>query len=128
MDIVTTSEIMEVTPVAETGSFWDIFTSTPVAEMTGIQILLLAGFLWLAISLVKALFKPAKRGVEVAKNVGTAVVHPYRTMCAHETCLHCGRTLDKCVCASNKGVSYRKRLKKHRSEKKLIKLQQRAGR
>ena len=43
-----------------------------------------------------------------------------------KVCLHCGRTLDKCICPANKGLSNSKKLKKHKLEVRALKLAKKA--
>ena len=74
---------------------------------------------------LKALVKPTKA---VVAGTGKVVVNVFRKQtikhkASKATCLHCGRTLDKCVCADMKDLSLRKRLKKHKLEVKALKLQ-----
>jgi hypothetical protein len=116
------------TSVETSSGFWSILTDIPLADMTGVQVLLLGAILWVSFGVVKSLFGPAKQGVTIVKNASSAILHPYKTIASKTTCLHCGRTLDKCVCTTNKGVSIRKRLKKHKQELKIIKLQKKAAR
>jgi hypothetical protein len=118
--------VLDTTVEAGPG-FWDILTEIPLSDMTGVQVLLLGAILWVSFGVVKSLFSPAKQGAAILQDTAKSILHPYKAAASKTVCLHCGRTLDKCVCPTNKGVSLRNRLKKHKQELKIIKLQKKAA-
>jgi hypothetical protein len=104
-------------------SLWEGLFNTPFQELVipqiWIAVIISLGF----VAAVKVIFKSAKTGGRVvfegAKS-SLKVFSPKHRASKH-VCLHCGRTLDKCVCPTNKDVSYSKRIKKHKLEVKALK-------
>jgi hypothetical protein len=101
-------------------NFWAIFTTQEVASMTGLEVILLALITLGILKAVKYAFSSAKDGANVVVKFGSNITHFNKHRASKITCTHCGRTLDKCVCANNKGVSYGKRISKHKKEQKLL--------
>jgi len=116
-------------------NFWQIITNRGpegeileynLANLTILQLLLVALFIYLMIKLLKAMFKNTDKALKTSWN-GVKKVATWKKRKMLETpCTRCGRTLDKCVCPSNKGLSVSKRYKKHKAELKLQKLQAKA--
>jgi hypothetical protein len=107
-------------------SLWEGIFSTPLAELNGVQLGILVLFFALGWQVLKVLFKTSKDGAKSVGKVAKKVVYSFssKAKASKTVCLHCGRTLDKCVCPSNKGLSLSKRLKKHKLEVKALKLSQ----
>jgi len=101
-------------------NFWEIFTSQEVASMTGLQVVVLAFIIYALFGLLKNGVNYGKQGVKVVVKTGSDIVHFNKAHASRINCIHCGRTLDKCVCANNKGVSYGKRIRKQKKEQKLL--------
>ena len=91
--------------------FWNsiitLFT-TPFASLSVIDFLLaliivaVVGFL--AFYILKFAFITLRACGRGMKRLG------YKSRCSKITCPNCGKTLDKCSCVKNAGLSYRKRL------------------
>jgi hypothetical protein len=105
---------------------WTGLFSTSVSDLNGVQIGVLVLFYLLGWQLLKGLFRTSKKGVVVlASGTGKVLsLFSKKTRASKTVCLHCGRTLDKCICQSNKNLSLGKRLKKHKLELKALKLTQ----
>lgn len=109
-------------------SLWDNLFNTPFEDLVIPQI-------WIAVALTigfiaaaKVIFKSANTGGRVIYTglKKSAVLFSPKHRASKVTCLHCGRTLDKCTCQGNKDVSFSKRLKKHKLELKALKAARRA--
>jgi hypothetical protein len=105
------------------GGFWERFTTESLMEMTPLELLIFVGFSFLAYKLAVLLLVRAKNGAVVsARVVGKLLSHfSVKARASRTVCIHCGRTMDKCVCATNKGVSLGRRLRKQKLELKLKK-------
>lgn len=105
--------------------FFEEIFKKEISKLTVPQLLVIVGLVLLVVVTLKALVKPTKAVVagtgKVVANVFKKQTIKYKASKA--TCLHCGRTLDKCVCVDMKDLSLRKRLKKHKLEVKALKLQ-----
>jgi rRNA maturation protein Nop10 len=98
-----------------------------MGSLTPLQFALLLGYIYLAFRFLSHIFGTAKKGVVVTgKALGRLLTANKRKM-AETVCPHCGRTLDKCVCPSNKGLSLRTRYKKYKLELKARKRALRAS-
>ena len=91
---------------------------TSLSEMTFLKLLvaiaisLVAGcFALYVIKVLKYIFKGTKK---VAYNA----CHFSKIRCSRVQCPYCGRTLDKCNCTANQGLSYRKRIKRYKKTRK----------
>jgi len=106
------------------GTLWQGLFNTPLAELNGVQVGILGLFFALGWQVLKVLFKTSKTGAKSFSKIGKKVLFSFspKAKAAKTVCLHCGRTLDKCTCPSNKGLSMAKRLKKHNLEIKAAKL------
>jgi polyferredoxin len=102
---------------------WEGIFRTGIGEMTAPQAAIIAGLGYVGLRAAKLVGSSAKKGtVAVGKAVSaTAAYVSPKGRASRTVCLHCGRTLDKCVCQSNKGLSFSKRLRKHKLEIKLRK-------
>ena len=96
------------------GDFFARLFTTNIGDMNIVDILLALFFIWLGYCIIKKVLS-FFRGV---KRVGYNVTHYSRVKCSRTQCPSCGRTLDKCVCASNQGKSYRKRLRSYKKTRK----------
>lgn len=110
-------------------SLWEGIFSTPLAELTGVQVGILVLVYLLLWQVLKVLFKTSKNGAKVVSKAAKKVLFSFspKARAAKTVCIHCGRTLDKCVCPSNKNLSYSKRLKKQKLEIKAAKLAAKIG-
>jgi len=99
--------------------FWEIL-GTPLAEISVLHLVIVSGFSVLIFFVLKSTIKVLREGYNASKKLAKKGISKLRlkNRAAKLTCLHCGRTLDKCVCNSNKGVSLRKRVRKHKKELK----------
>jgi hypothetical protein len=105
------------------GGIWENIFSTPLFQLRYSQIIVLAIISYLAFRALGIVGKTAKKGAAaVSRGVASGIeyVSP-KGRASRTVCLHCGRTLDKCICPTNKGLSYSKRLRKHGLELKLRK-------
>lgn len=102
---------------------WENIFNTGLGELSAPQIAILVGLSYAGLKAATVVGKASKKGaVAVGKAVrGAAFYVSPKGRASRTVCLHCGRTLDKCVCQSNKGLSYSKRLRKHNLELKLRK-------
>jgi hypothetical protein len=100
-------------------SFWEML-GKPLMEVTPLELIFTAAFAVGIFFIFKALFKVAGQGYKASVKVGKKLLSGWtpKARAAKITCNHCGRTLDKCVCASNKGVSNFKRIRKYKKELK----------
>jgi hypothetical protein len=107
-------------------SLWEGIFSTPIAELNGVQVGILVLAFMLGWQVLKVLFETSKKGVATLSKTSKKVLFSFspKARAAKTVCLHCGRTLDKCVCPSNKNLSLSKRLKKHKLEAQAAKLTQ----
>jgi hypothetical protein len=109
-------------------SLWDGLFNTPFQDLVipqiWIAVIITLGF----ISVFKIIFKSARTGSKVILNGAKSSLRIFspKHRASKYTCLHCGRTLDKCVCPTNKDVSYAKRIKKHKLELKALQAAKRA--
>ena len=105
-------------------SLWEGLFSTPIAELNAVQIGVLVLLFLLGWQVLKVLFETSKTGAKtVTKGTKKFLgLFSVKSRASKTVCLHCGRTLDKCVCPSNKNLSLKKRLKKHKLEVKAAKL------
>ena len=102
-----------------------IFT-TELSKLTGFQFVLMfvlslvviAAMIGVAILIAK-FFALIFRGI---RNIISA-----KSKCQHIQCGVCGRTLDRCVCAKNKGRSNASRLHHHTLEEKAKKKARKSG-
>lgn len=93
--------------------FVRIFTSN-IGAMSALDILAVLASVYLGYVILKKLW----RIIKGAKKVSYNITHYARVRCSRTQCPTCGRTLDKCVCSSNQGKSYRKRLKSYKKTRK----------
>jgi polyferredoxin len=100
---------------------WENIFATPLLELRYSQIVVLAIITYIGFRALGIVGRSAHKGsVAIGKAIKSAAVYVSPKGRASRTvCLHCGRTLDKCVCQSNKGLSFSKRLRKHKLELKL---------
>jgi len=107
---------------------WEGLFNKPLMELNAPQIFILVLLSYGFFLAFKVIFASSKTGVKViysgASGILKAVSPKHRA--SKVTCLHCGRTLDKCTCQGNKDVSFSKRLKKHKLELKALKVARRA--
>jgi hypothetical protein len=104
-------------------NIWENIFDKPLLELRYSQIILLVIISYAAFKALGVVGKTAGSGTKaLAKGfvAAAAYVSP-KGRASRTVCLHCGRTLDKCVCPTNKGLSYSKRLRKHSLELKLRK-------
>jgi hypothetical protein len=106
------------------GSLWEGIFNTPLAELNGVQLGILVLFFALGWQVLKVLFNTSKDGAKSFSKISKKALYSFspKAKAAKTVCIHCGRTLDKCVCPSNKNLSYAKRLKKQKLELRAIKL------
>jgi predicted RNA-binding Zn-ribbon protein involved in translation (DUF1610 family) len=104
---------------------WDGMFTAPLDELNIIQVGMAAGMVFLGWKALQAIFKSSKTGSQIVVRIGKVVAKTLsaKNRASKIVCPHCGRTLDKCVCPKNKGVSYSKRIKKYRLEQKAKRLQ-----
>jgi hypothetical protein len=109
-------------------SLWEGLFSTPIAELNAVQVGVLGLLSFGGIKVLQLLFKTSKAGAKVVFKGAKSFLHVLspKHRASKTVCLHCGRTLDKCVCPSNKGLSYSQRLKKHKLEVKALQLAKKA--
>lgn len=92
----------------------DIFTSK-VGDLTTIEIwigtLLFIAATWLGIKIVKYTWIAIKAIFKAIKNTLSA-----KEKCKRIQCIHCGRTLDRCICERNKKKSCVSRLMRYNKE------------
>lgn len=102
---------------------WDNIFATPLLELRYSQVIVLIIITYASLKALGIVGKSAHKGsVAAAKAVGSAALYiSPRGRASRTVCIHCGRTLDKCVCQSNKGLSFSKRLRKQGLELKLRK-------
>ena len=79
----------------------------------GVMLLIIIALVALAVLLVIGIFKFLKTFFKILGNVFSA-----KKRCAKVQCPHCGRTLDKCLCANNKRRSYISRLYHYKKEQR----------
>lgn len=95
----------------------DIFVRIPLAEMNGFQlaflVLLSIAGVWLARKVLKYTKIAIVAVTTAIKNTLSA-----KERCKKIQCVHCGRTLDRCTCAKNKGKSAVSRLILYKKEHK----------
>jgi hypothetical protein len=104
-------------------NFWDIISNQPLMQMTPLEFFVLAIFSFFLFLLLKQLFVVSAQGAKTSWKHAKKLVGWRKRKMANTICPRCGRTLERCTCPSNKGVSLRKRYKKYKAEKKLQKLQ-----
>jgi len=109
-------------------SLWEGLFTTPIAGLNAVQIGVLVILSFGIIKVLNILFKTSKAGAKVLGKSAKGLLYVLspKHRASKKVCLHCGRTLDKCVCPSNKGLSYSQRLKKHRLEVKALQLAKKA--
>lgn len=102
---------------------WENIFATPLFQLRYSQVIVLLIITYLAFKALGIVGRTAHKGsIAAAKAVRAAAVYVSPKGVASRTvCIHCGRTLDKCVCQSNKGLSFSKRLRKQKLELKLRK-------
>jgi hypothetical protein len=102
---------------------WEGIFRTGVGSLTAPQIAILAGLGYAGFKAATIVGKASKKGtVALGKAIrGAAFYVSPKGVASRTVCIHCGRTLDKCVCQSNKGLSFSKRLRKQKLEIKLRK-------
>ncbi len=97
--------------------FYTLF-NTSLSEMTFFKLLIAV---LISVSacyiLFKILFcfKSIGRG---CKKIAYNTTHYSKIRCSKVQCPYCGRTLDKCNCVANQGLSYRKRIKRYKKTRK----------
>ena len=97
--------------------FYALF-NTPLGEMTFLNLLVaIAISAVIAYILFKVLFC-FKSIIKGCKRVTYNTIHFSKIRCSKVQCPYCGRTLDKCNCAANQGLSYRKRIKRYKKTRK----------
>ncbi len=103
--------------------FWQKFTTESLVDMTPLELLIFVGLSFAAYKLAVLLFAKASSGAVVsARVVGKALSHfSVKSRASRTSCIHCGRTIDKCVCATSKGLSLGRRLRRQNLEIKLRK-------
>jgi polyferredoxin len=102
---------------------WENIFEAPLLGLRYSQVVVLLIITYLGFKALGIVGNSAKRGA-AALSKGTSSALEYvspKGRASRTVCLHCGRTLDKCVCQSNKGLSFSKRLRKHKLEIKLRK-------
>jgi hypothetical protein len=109
-------------------SLWEGLFSTPIAELNAVQVGVLGLLSFGGIKVLQLLFKTSSAGAKVVAKVTKGFFHVLspKHRASKKVCMHCGRTLDKCVCPSNKGLSNSQRLKKHKLEVKALQLAKKA--
>ena len=98
----------------------ELFFQTPFGELTIFQItigiLLAIGAIWLSIKILKYTWIGIKAIFKAIKNTFSA-----KEKCKKIQCIHCGRTLDKCICEKNRKKSCVSRLiiynREHKTKK-----------
>jgi hypothetical protein len=108
------------------GFLWSGLFSRPISELNGVQIGVLVLVYLLGWQVLKVLYKTSRKGASViVTGTGNFLkLFSTKTKASKTVCLHCGRTLDKCICQSNKTLSLSKRLKKHKLELRALKITQ----
>lgn len=103
--------------------FWQKFTTESLVDMTPLELLIFVGLSVAAYRVAVVLLSTARDGaVSVAAVSGRVLSHfSVKSRASRTTCIHCGRTIDKCVCATSKGVSLGRRLRRQNLEIKLRK-------
>jgi len=107
-------------------SFWksivDLISNTNISELSVLNLVIIGLVLWILFLLVKFLWKHFfKPGLVAIKNGFYNLSHNAKRKCSKITCKKCGRTLDKCICESNKNLSYNQRLRKYYKEQRALK-------
>jgi hypothetical protein len=115
-------EIVQIVGEWFTG-VWEGIFNTELGMLTAPQIAILVGLSYVGVKAARVVGNSTKKGVvAVGKSVKAAAVYVSpKGRASRAVCIHCGRTLDKCVCQSNKGLSFSKRLRKQKLEIKLRK-------
>lgn len=103
-------------------NYWNDLFKRPILELNYVQVIILVIIAFLGYKLLKYLLKILKLGLKVTKR--TVDKFSIKHRCERTQCRHCGRTLDKCVCASNKNHGYFYRYRHHRQETKAIRNKQ----
>jgi len=103
---------------------WKELFELSLMEMTASHLILLTIILVGGFTALKVIGKRLKEGSSTifasAKKLTKGLSAKERA--SHFTCSKCGRTLDKCVCPSNKDLSFSKRIKKYKLEQKARKI------
>jgi hypothetical protein len=102
-------------------NFWEIFTTQELAYMTGLEVVMLTLITLGTLRVLKYSLATAKTGATVIVKTGGSLGKVNQIRASKIVCNHCSRTLDKCVCANNKGVGFGKRISKYKKEQKLLK-------
>ena len=83
--------------------------NTPMGEITGWQlfvlVLLSVAIVWLAKKVLKYAWIVIRAVFRTIGNIFSS-----KRRCSKVQCRHCGRTLDKCICAVNRKRGYMSRL------------------
>ena len=97
--------------------FWAMILNGKLAEMTPLQFVLFIAVCIGAFFILKWLLTTIWKGL---KAIGRGIRNgaSAKRRCSHIQCKHCGRTLDKCVCAENKNRGYMSRLYHYHKEQK----------
>jgi len=99
--------------------FWNDLFQRPISELNFVHVIILIAIAFVGFKLLKFILKYLLKGL---KAVGTAILGIFspKAKCSKTLCRHCQRTLDKCVCNSNRGKSYFVRLYRYNREGKNI--------
>lgn len=108
-------------------NFWEILSEYPLAYLTGLEFIFLLAFVYGSYKLAKYMFKTVFSGLSTSGSIVKKMAHYNQVRASKIVCPHCGRTLDKCVCPTNKGVSNGERIRKYKKEKKARKLLESQG-
>ena len=93
---------------------WQLIASTPLMELTALQLLIVAAICVVVFFLLKWFFE----GLVLCIKKIFKIDFSAKARCKKITCKYCGRNLAECTCQKNKNLSYRKRLKLCRKEQK----------
>jgi hypothetical protein len=110
------------------GGLWENIFQKQFVELTIPQIWIALAVTLGVVYLIKIILGVSKKGTVVILNgaKGGLKLFSAKYRASKVTCLHCGRTLDKCVCPSNKDAKYSKRLRRHSLELKALKAAKKA--
>ena len=101
-------------------AFFDWIFNTPATEWNGRWVLAYLGMIVIVCWIIVKLWKYVKSGA-LAIHHGWRKVFSAKLRCKKIQCPTCGRTLDACVCAKNKKLGYRARLRLYHKEQRAIK-------
>ena len=97
--------------------FYKIFC-TSLSEMTFLNLLVAVILSLVMCYICLKLATCIKYITKGFRKFGYNVAHFSKVRCSRVQCPYCGRTLDKCNCAANQGLSYRKRIKRYKKTRK----------